>query len=64
MLSISIKKYITTSGTFKVSQKGAIRWQFIKMATQENGAPYSVLLIERENGSRHKREVLRSNGKL
>lgn len=64
MPSISIKKYIITSGTFKVPQKGAIRWQFIKMVTQENGAPYSVLLIGRENGSRHKREVLRPNGKF
>lgn len=45
MPSISIKKYVTTSGTFKVPQKGDIRWQFIKMVTQENGAPYFALLI-------------------
>lgn len=64
MPSISIKKYVTTSGTFKVPQKGAIRWQCIKMVTHENGAPYFVLLIGREKGSRHKREVLRPNGKL
>lgn len=64
MPSISIKKYVTTSGTFKVPQKGDIRWQFIKMVTQENGAPYFALLIRRGNGSRHKREVLRPSGKL
>lgn len=58
------KKYVTTSGTFKVPQKGVIRWQFIKMVTQENGAPYFALLIGRENGSRHKREVLQPKGTL
>ncbi|ENY94063.1 hypothetical protein HMPREF1093_03079 [Hungatella hathewayi 12489931] len=38
--------------------------EFIKMVTQENGAPYFALLIGRENGSRHKREVSRPKRKL